>query len=748
MREMESENILQAVIIAEAFNDLFKPLTMEKPRCLLPLCNYPMLEYILEFLLFSNVQEVFIYCRSHPDQIKQYINESKWSRHSCSMKIRVNVAKEATSAGDFMRVLDSQSLIKSDFILCSANIVANINMEDILKEHRERKLQDKNQIMTLVLKEALPKHRLQGQQQQTLYFTDPQNKRILHVETMDRIPIAKRVEVPKEIFKECSEIEVLSGLVDSCISICSLDVLALFTENFDYQTIIGDFVKGILTSDLLSSSIYAHVVSNTNNGNGNYATGIQGTRSYASIASDIVSRWTYPMCPEILSTGDPIQKYSYRRGNVYIGDNVKLARKCNIGPRSILGHGSVVEDNATVVDSVLGNSNNISTNSVIRDSHLFGNVSVGKNCFVSSSLVGENVKILDGVTIERGCIIGNNVVVGPNIKILKFTKIFIPTKEYPGNKSSSNINSEISNINNVHSGVNKFGFETGLVGSEGKGSLWVNDLLSDEWESDQVDPRCEMLDQIGVMMSDLNITKEEIKDDFHTDSDYSEESDNDSDEENNLESEGYYEAAQQSLDKQKQEDFKSELYATIKRAFDENHSVATAALELNTLRMAVDGNLDNMRRMIIESVMTQIELPLLSIGEENNTGLNQKVNSGISSKHLPTKIKPIMQKWAPLIAKNIYNSADITDAIEIVFNYIIGLFNTASLTPLHSHGSKDFESKDDILVKMFLFTIRFLYEYDVFEGDSLISWHENKQETIDDVKGFDYKLVQGLNNSV
>lgn len=44
------------------------------------------------------------------------------------------------------------------------------------------------------------------------------------------------------------------------VDICSLEVLLLFTENFDYQDTRMDFLKGVLESDILNKNIYAHII--------------------------------------------------------------------------------------------------------------------------------------------------------------------------------------------------------------------------------------------------------------------------------------------------------------------------------------------------------------------------------------------------------------------------------------------------------------------------------------------------------
>ncbi|PVU88326.1 hypothetical protein BB561_005918 [Smittium simulii] len=831
MREIEPDQILQAVIIAEAFDDNFKPLTLHTPRCLLPLCNTPMIEYILDFLHVAKVDEVFIFCQSYPEQIQQYLKSSKWSRPGFQMKININIAKEASSIGDFMRILDGQSLIKSDFILCSANFVANLDMEDILDQHFKRKLVDKNEAMTLVLKQADVNHRLRWpSKQQTLFFTSPHDNKLLHVETIDTLDEhfgydfvssdslfpnnqsllnnnnassdpsfleytnklgnkqdtkqksksrnkQKKFEIPKEIFKENSEICANYCLVDSYLAICAPNVLSLFAENFDYQTIIEDFVRGILTSDLLSSTVYAHIISNNSSftGKGSYSSGILGTGSYSTVAWDIISRWAYPVCPnKVLSLPSSSlnevsnMAYNYRRGNIYVGKNVKLARKCLIGARSILGYGTVVQDYAKISDSVTGNNCLISEHSTIKDSHIFNDVSVGPNSKIYSSIIGKNVKILDNVTIERGCIIGDNVVLGPSVTLKPFTKIYLP--------STTSTNKSDSGLTVDHS----------LVGAKGSGYLWEDSVADDnEWDTVCDDPKYKLFDHIGVLPLDLAYAKysqqSQANDhslNFNNEYDLSQdENDRETADSNPLNvkfsdfaissNRGYFvkvdssessgssisdsddfkedfdnmsdaeeriEAAKHNMDKKIQEDFKNEVIATMLRAIEENHTVQTASLELNTLRMAYDGNLDYMRKTVIECILNSVKL--------NNT---QKPTD---LKVLQLETKKVISKWAQLISKNIYSSDDYADTINIVFNHTTELPKTSPFcAQLFSNSvPSDFEQ---ILSKLFMFIVRFLYEFDVVEGDALIDWYNLQLENDFDVMSpLEQSAINGLSKFI
>ena len=42
-------------------------------QALLPLVNVPLLDYTIEFLVEAGVQEIFVFCCAHADQIKRHL---------------------------------------------------------------------------------------------------------------------------------------------------------------------------------------------------------------------------------------------------------------------------------------------------------------------------------------------------------------------------------------------------------------------------------------------------------------------------------------------------------------------------------------------------------------------------------------------------------------------------------------------------------------------------------------------------
>jgi len=76
--EEEPPPPLQAVLVADSFNRRFFPITKDQPRVLLPLANVALIDYTLEFLTATGVQETFVFCCWKAAQIKEHLLKSKW----------------------------------------------------------------------------------------------------------------------------------------------------------------------------------------------------------------------------------------------------------------------------------------------------------------------------------------------------------------------------------------------------------------------------------------------------------------------------------------------------------------------------------------------------------------------------------------------------------------------------------------------------------------------------------------------
>lgn len=218
-----------------------------------------------------------------------------------------------------MRELDSKSLIQSDFVLVTGNVVSNMKLDRALEMHRARRSASSDTLMTIMMKKASPMHRSRAHGETCLLAVDPSNSQCLHFQVLDQVPARKKISLDSELFEKHPSVQILNDLIDCQVDICSVEVPALFTENFDYQEIRKDFVKGVLESDLLGKTIHIHQLEEE------YAARVRSTRLYDAISRDIIGRWTFPMVPDN-NMYDSSSTYQHKRGHVYKENNIVLSR--------------------------------------------------------------------------------------------------------------------------------------------------------------------------------------------------------------------------------------------------------------------------------------------------------------------------------------------------------------------------------------------------------------------------------------
>ena len=235
----------------------------------------------------------------------------------------------------------------------SGDNVSNVKLNNIVEIHKQRRQQDKNAIMTVVLKPFKGKN-----DEDVLFVIDPQTSECLHYEPHDpNLHPSSLITLDIETtIARRPVVEIRYDLTDCGIDICSLDVLALLSENFDHQDLRKDFVKGVLESDLFGQKIYCHILES-----GQYAARVKNTKLYDAISKDVLKRWTFPLVPDFFR---PDQTYSIikmriymeEEGMKYVERTSSLHGYCIVGSESRIGH------NSKILNSAIGRSCHIGSN--------------------------------------------------------------------------------------------------------------------------------------------------------------------------------------------------------------------------------------------------------------------------------------------------------------------------------------------------------------------------------------------------
>jgi translation initiation factor eIF-2B subunit epsilon len=376
----------------------------------LPLANTPLIEYTFEFLANAGVEEVFVYCGAHREQVEEYINGSKWSAQSSPFSKLELIQSTSHSIGDAMRDLDSRSLLVGDFLLVYGDVVSNLPLEGALAAHRARRVKDKNAIMTMVLREAGTNHRTKARGTSPVFVVDPTKDRCLHFEQMPNRDQTHYLSIDPELLSDHQELEIRQDLIDCGIDICTPDVLALWSDNFDFQAPRKGFLHSVLKDyELNGKTFHTYIISD------HYAARVRNLNAYDSVSKDIVSRWAYPLCPD----SNLVQGQSYRlqKGNIYKEEGVILARDCVINSKTVIGRGSSIGDGTVITNSVIGRHCQIGRNVRIDNAYLWDYASIGDGSIIQKSVIANEASIGRKCTIEAGALISYGVSIGEGMTI-------------------------------------------------------------------------------------------------------------------------------------------------------------------------------------------------------------------------------------------------------------------------------------------------------------------------------------------
>ena len=297
-----------------------------------------------------------------------------------------------------MRNLDNLDLITGDFLLVSGDVISNVNLEPALVKHRARREKNKDAIMTMVLREAGVGHRTTSKGSRPVFVIDPVAGRCLHYEEMGgRRGGSRYVSLDPELLTSHGEIEVRDDLIDCRIDICALDVLAQWSDNFDFQSLRKSFLRGVLKDyETYGKTIHTYIVTDQ------YAARVKSLRAYDAVSKDVLGRWAYPICPDSnLVRG---QSYRFGAGKVYKEDRVKLGRTAVV-KNSVIGSDTNIGDGSTVTGSTVGRRVAIGKNVTIEGAYIWDDVAIEDDSIIRQAIIANSVSMGKNCTIEPGALI-------------------------------------------------------------------------------------------------------------------------------------------------------------------------------------------------------------------------------------------------------------------------------------------------------------------------------------------------------
>jgi translation initiation factor eIF-2B subunit epsilon len=454
----ERKEPLQAVLLADdAFTrNQFRPLNLDQPKVLCPLNNVPLIDYAIDFLASVGVEQVLVMCVA--DAVAEYV-----SQQSTRSRLTLTVIQDASflNAGDALRELDKRSIVKSDpFLLMHADAVMNIDISAAMLAHQKRHEQDSAAIMTILMRETgVPADNL-------VVGMDPKQRIYYYDQSVTSI------RVPCSFIS--TPVELRSDLVDCGIDICSPDLLARFSDNFDYGDIRREFVTNSVAEEEegLQNIIYGHVVPE------GYSSRVTDPYSYAQTSRDLLKRWCYPVVPENLFEKE---FYQMQRHYLYVESNARIARSATMEGPGMIGTCTIGE-HAKLTRCTVGNYCVIAADAVLKESHLWSAVEIGPGAKVTQSILADGAVIKAGAVVHPGCVIGAGCVVGENVVLPPYTRLSL--KEEKEDDFGDDWDDDSSNDNEEAEDRDQPCLDTQLVGLDGKGHIWKPKPDDEEYNED------------------------------------------------------------------------------------------------------------------------------------------------------------------------------------------------------------------------------------------------------------------------
>ena len=336
-----------------------------------------------------------------------------------------------------MRDLDNRDLITGDFLLVSGDVVSNMSIEPALAKHRARREKNKDAIMTMVLREAGLGHRTKSKGSRPVFVIDPGAERCLYYEEMGgRRGRGRHITLDPELLTANSEIDIRDDLIDCHIDICTLDVLAQWSDNFDFQSLRKSFLHGVLKDyETYGKTIHTYVVTDQ------YAARVKSLRAYDAISKDIVGRWAYPLCPD--SNLVPDQNYHSRNGKIYQEDSVATGRASI--KNTVIGSQTSIGEESTIKGSTIGRRCKIGKNVLIEGAYIWDDVTVGDGSIIREAIVANDTTIGSNCTIESGALISFGVHLPDHIgismdrKVTRHQESFFDNRANPEDSDTSSV---------------------------------------------------------------------------------------------------------------------------------------------------------------------------------------------------------------------------------------------------------------------------------------------------------------------
>ena len=347
---------MQAVILAGGKGTRLRPLTVNTPKPLVPICNVPIIGHTINLLKRHGIRDIVISVGYLGDKIERVIGDG--SRYG----VNLTYCHEKTPLGTAGAVKHAQKYLSDTFIVASGDVLTDINLSNFIAEHRR-----KGALASVALTRSLSPTAF------GIVFTD------------DSGYITRFLEKP-------SWGEVFSDIVNAGFYVMEPEILKLIPKNREY-----DFSRDVFPRILSENKdLYGYEIDS-------YWMDIGTPQKYLEANYDVLKG--------SVKVELPYQKVG---DGLWIGEDARIDEDCEIYPPAVIGDSCRISGGA-VIDrfSVVGSGCYVGEGARISRSIVWGNTSIHRSASLRSCVIGSRCEVGEKSRILNGAIIGDDCVLGP-----------------------------------------------------------------------------------------------------------------------------------------------------------------------------------------------------------------------------------------------------------------------------------------------------------------------------------------------
>lgn len=123
---------MKALLLSAGLGTRLRPITNTIPKCLVPICGRPLMEYWLQLLINAGIDSVLVNTHYLANQVKEYINKSNLRNH-------VVLVHEDSLLGTGGTVLKNSHYINNEpFILIHGDNLSLFDMREFINKFNSR----------------------------------------------------------------------------------------------------------------------------------------------------------------------------------------------------------------------------------------------------------------------------------------------------------------------------------------------------------------------------------------------------------------------------------------------------------------------------------------------------------------------------------------------------------------------------------------------------------------------------------